>query len=729
MIENITLQNVTSYPKSNPVSIGINKKRVNLFYGLNGSGKSTIAKYFQDLGNLNYLNCAITPPLSQDQVIVYNQSFVESNFYEKDSQQGIFTIGAADATAEKEIENTLTELTKFEEEINDITEQGISKKSEQEKLQNTFKDIIWKKKKKFENHPLLFCIKNERNVGTKDGFLTKILGVKETSSTNFESLTKEAEELTGDNVQELSNILKVSFSSQHIESEGVFSEKIVGETDSYLAQLIDKLGNSDWVRDGIEFLGEDNCPFCQQSIDDNIKSNITKLFSTVYEDKINHLERLCQTYKQSVISVENFFNTPIFTMDHIVKHEKLETLKAAYINKLNENVNNLEVKLSNPSVPISLCDTTEHLKSVNDYIEIIQQEILTFNGRLAQKDQLISKIRIEFWKNLKQDCQTAIDLNHASQKDLKISLDELREKLKEAKISKVDLENKLSELRSRTTDIVTSVENINKRLKSLGVIGFHLKASEEGSALYFIERSNGTNTNIFKSLSEGEKTLITFLYFIESCSGATSKEGNAICSNRTIVIDDPISSLSQNYVYDIASIIHHEIIKKDFKQIFVLTHNLYFFHEILMLKSSQQNHLPKDYNLFRVVKSENTNILSMQRNTLLNEYQNYWQIIKDCEAKNFHISMLPNAMRNILERYFSFIHQQGNLKKVLDDLGAVDKEFEPFLRYFNRGSHSDAINLDLGTIDTQRYINKFREIFIETGFTEHYDTMMKVEAE
>lgn len=728
MIDNIKLQNIASYPVSTSVSIAINKKRVNLFYGQNGSGKSTIAKYFQDIENIEYADCSITPTITQDDVIVYNQNFVEKNFYEKASQQGIFTIGEADASAEKEIEDTLLELNKLEAEIADITTQEKTQKSSQEKLQNKFKDVIWKKKGDFKNHTLSFCIESERNIGTKDGFLNKILSIQELSTTTFDELTQESRDLT-DDVQELANISTISFPSQHIEKDPIFSEKIIGETDSYLSQLIDKLGNSDWVRNGINFLNGSNCPFCQQSINDDLKSNIKSLFSTVYEDKISNLERLSSAYKQSVNTIKNTFNNPTFSMEHIVKHEELGTLKLIYTNKLNENITLLENKLSNPSVEITLFDTTEQLNNVNDCIKEIQQKIIDFNARLTQKDQLLSKIKIEFWKNLKQDCQSAIDLNLASQNDFDNNLKKLREKLTDTKTEKEKFEKTLTELRSRTTEIETSVKNVNARLNSLGVTGFYLKASDENSALYFIERINGANTNIFKSLSEGEKTLITFLYFLETCSGATSKEDNAICSNRTIIIDDPISSLSQNYVYDIASIIHYEVLEKDFKQIFILTHNLYFFHELLMLKNPNKAHKPKDYNLFRVIKSLDTNVIPMERDTLLNDYQNYWKTIKDCSENKLHVSMLPNAMRNILERYFSFIHQKDHLNKTLDRISSTDKEFEPFLRYFNRGSHSDAINLDLGTIDTQRYICKFREIFKKTGFLEHYDTMMEVEAE
>jgi len=127
MINSISLQNIASYPESQPININLDNKRVNLFYGLNGSDKSTIAKYLQDLACSDYLKCSIYPPQVQKDILVYNQSFVESNFYEKESQQGIFTIGEADANAEKEIESIVAEIQAIDTQIKDIIAKGRNK--------------------------------------------------------------------------------------------------------------------------------------------------------------------------------------------------------------------------------------------------------------------------------------------------------------------------------------------------------------------------------------------------------------------------------------------------------------------------------------------------------------------------------------------------------------------------------------------------------------------------
>lgn len=109
----------------------------------------------------------------------------------------------------------------------------------------------------------------------------------------------------------------------------------------------------------------------------------------------------------------------------------------------------------------------------------------------------------------------------------------------------------IKELREQISNIDETIESINLRLQSLGINGFSVKKHEENKDMYIISRSDkDKNNDVYKSLSEGEKTLITFLYFLECCKGKTDKDDEDNRDN-LIIIDDPISSLSQNYVYDI----------------------------------------------------------------------------------------------------------------------------------------------------------------------------------
>ncbi|MFA0465940.1 AAA family ATPase, partial [Vibrio breoganii] len=68
MITEITLDGVASYKKK--VTLTTDRK-VNIIYGLNGSGKSTFSNYFYDRGNPKYNQCSHS--VGDASILVYNQ--------------------------------------------------------------------------------------------------------------------------------------------------------------------------------------------------------------------------------------------------------------------------------------------------------------------------------------------------------------------------------------------------------------------------------------------------------------------------------------------------------------------------------------------------------------------------------------------------------------------------------------------------------------------------------
>jgi wobble nucleotide-excising tRNase len=384
-------------------------------------------------------------------------------------------------------------------------------------------------------------------------------------------------------------------------------------------------------------------------------------------------------------------------------------------------------KVNNPSDKIVLDHSNDIIIEINKIIEIINNESLSFNKKLEQKKQVEDNINNDFWKIIYSRCEQTIDLFNLSMVKLDNKLKVLRNEYQLELEKKKVFNQEILQLQNKASSTESSIIKINNQLKSLGIMSFYIESLKEQVGLYKISRDKqvATEEKVYKTLSEGEKTLITFLYFVETCFGSNLNNSPTILSNRIIVIDDPISSLSHNYVFDVASMIHHRIIENEFKQILILTHNLYFFHELLLLKNPNPNNRINEYNLFRVFKSDHSNIEPMERHSLQNDYQTYWQVVKDCREGKAQSNMLPNAMRNILEHYFNFIHKQSNLKQALDKISVNENEFKPFLRYINRKSHSDSINLfDTGAVTTEKYLEKFKEIFIETGFEEHYISML-----
>ena len=86
-------------------------KKVNLLYGLNGSGKSTISNLLYDLNKehftpkvkIEYDNG--TDDNSSYEIIVYNKKFVRDNFYESNEINGIFSLSKDNAVAQKNIDD------------------------------------------------------------------------------------------------------------------------------------------------------------------------------------------------------------------------------------------------------------------------------------------------------------------------------------------------------------------------------------------------------------------------------------------------------------------------------------------------------------------------------------------------------------------------------------------------------------------------------------------------
>ena len=80
-------------------------KNINLIYGLNGSGKSTLSEFLRKRTDNEYAECSISPLLDEDteEILVYNENYVNDVFYSSDTQKGIFSLSKENAGARKEL--------------------------------------------------------------------------------------------------------------------------------------------------------------------------------------------------------------------------------------------------------------------------------------------------------------------------------------------------------------------------------------------------------------------------------------------------------------------------------------------------------------------------------------------------------------------------------------------------------------------------------------------------
>ena len=513
----------------------------------------------------------------------------------------------------------------------------------------------------------------------------------------------------------------LSFDEHRIENNEIYSQLIVGNSDSPVSSLIAKLSNSDWVRQGLEYLPEIDddshvdCPFCQNhTITKLLAGQISDYFDESYDESIGALSNYLGRYKDaanSLQSLESYKGSP-FSDNHALElantHTKLEKVFIA-------NLAEMERKLQTPSIQVSLLDTTELIKSFNDVITLINQEVIDHNARLKNVTDELESLKSEFWLLMRWQYDQTIAPYLTQYNALEVSLSEAKESQRLVALNVEGKQDEISELQKSTVNIEEAVGNINDGLSAIGMTDFTIE--KHGEALYRIVRV-GKAEAAFSSLSEGEKMIISFLYYCEVCKGKRTPTETP--KKKIAVIDDPVSSLSNIYVYNIGRLIHLQFLRSDaFDQVFILTHSLYFFYE---LTDTNRDRRTKNQNLFRLSKNtDGTSIRSMSYQEIQNDYQSYWAVIVD---ENQSPALIANCMRNIIEYFFSFV-QKVEFNNVFQKAVLQDNRFQAFERYVNRESHSLGQNIfDLKEFDYSDFKEGLRLVFEATGYKEHYNKMI-----
>jgi len=501
---------------------------------------------------------------------------------------------------------------------------------------------------------------------------------------------------------------------------------------SRLAPLIEKWGNSDWVGLGRDIPHGADCPYCQQKLPEGFAEDLAKLLDGDRQVRVDQVKLLADRYETTVgqieVSVAQVFEHT-FAQKDVALSQAWELLLA----RLKANIAAMKSKVEKPAELFDI--EASDVRLVRAAIDAINKRVTEFNARIADRAAEQARVRTMFWQVMRRERAPVYDAYRASKAPLVEALTAGRAEKAAFEKSLGDITERLKELGQLQTGVGAAVERINARLAGMGVTSYSISSKGEGH-LYCLSRP-GQAEGDMTSLSEGEKTLISFLYFLERLTGSDEADAGPVDLGKTIaVIDDPISSLSHNFVFDIASIIQEELIKPPegvprLRQVIVLTHNLFFLHEMLrQTMGPDLANQDKRCQLLRVVKSDHTKVVPMRASEMMNDYQALWQVLKDARDSNPPAIMVPNAMRCILEHFFWFTHQEGKFKEALKAVAATDASFTPLARFLDRGSHKDGINItvmDFNHYDLNYYFEKFKGVFDAAGFPEHYAANMGVE--
>ncbi len=721
MITKINMKKVNCY--KNPASLTTDKK-INLIYGLNGTGKSTLSNYLYDRTYPNFVDCSIEG-LTDDEILVYNQHFIRDYFYQSESLKGIFTLSKENKEAEEKAILAQLEIVRKDKDKTTKSTAITSTTNDLDTKRENAETKTWEIKKKFagDDRILEYCLDNLKGKReTLYNYLASVVKTEHEPTKTIDQLKKEVDAIQGNTANKYDLLPKINIDNRQIESTLIFSKSIIGNENSTVAELIKKLKNSDWIKEGIKFISQDTddikqlCPFCQErTITATLIENIKNYFDEVYENDINELKTALSAYdaNNQAIPKKEVYDTNLFIK---ANKSNFENLYNAVVYCLSDNKEKIAEKIKTPSQLIVLKNSSQVINDFNGLVDEINILITEHNAKIQNREATLITIKQQFWTCMRWKYDQTIS---AFQNDKTI----IEKKLKNLKdeIIKIDDDITAQKLiiidqQKKTINIDEAIANINDGLIELGIDGFHIEKHKD--VLYKIVRTEQCE-NTFETLSEGEKMIISFLYFRELCKGKRS--ASSVASKKIVVIDDPISSLSHIYIFNIGLMIKNDFFNSpQYEQVFLLTHSLYFFYEM-----TNPNYVKRkdDQKLFRLSKNiDGSQIIEMKYEEIQNDYHSYWFIIKDDKQPP---ALTANCMRNIIEYFFNFIEKR-DLNNVFQKPELKAIQYQAFYRYINRESHSLGQNIfDIKEFNYSDFKEAFRLVFMSSGYEEHYKKMMK----
>jgi wobble nucleotide-excising tRNase len=734
MITSITIKNVATYDPVDGVIID-GLKKVNFIYGANGCGKTTLSNFLQNPVDGKFANCVANwKNESPIKTLVYNNEFRKQNFG-NGKLNGVFTLGQATTDEIKVIEDKNEELKIIKADGTKKREVLNAQKQRKEDLEKEFTESSWKKiYKKYDKEF------KEAFVGSmKSGELFKNRLLQEFSNNtanlkSLDELREKAKTIFGDIPQNITSINTISYERLlNIEVEPVWKKIIVGKADVDIAKLIQKLNINDWVNQGRSYIQEDvdTCPFCQQpTINEDFKNQLENWFDETYLNDIKAIRELKQEYNLLTQNLINELND-IETNQKNLKDTKLNVDKfSAYLKTLiSQNTTNSEFlnnKIKEPSRSIELVSLKEQLDLIADLIKDANDEIKKHNDIVANFNAEKSDLIQSIWKYIIEEFRTDIAKYLSDKGGLETGITALQTQLT-AKLTEFNtLQGEIQNLSKNVTSIQPTVDEINRLLRSYGFLNFEIVPTAE-KGFYQIQREDGEIAET--TLSEGEITFITFLYFLQRAKGGETEE--SVNEERILVIDDPISSLDSNVLFVVSTLIK-EIIKNvksdvgNIKQIILLTHNVYFHKEVSYEGLNRKGEKSQFWILRKNNKVSAIHFYGIN-NPIQSSYELLWREIKEWE-NNSGIT-IQNTLRRILENYFSILGSKRD--DVLINKFSTQEEREicrSLLSWANEGSHTlpDDLFIEAPDGTITKYLEVFKNIFSHTENIGHYNMMMGI---
>jgi wobble nucleotide-excising tRNase len=741
--------------------------RYNLVYGLNGSGKSTLSHLFSLLEfpkeEKRFLEGKWTFELTDGtkfsetitecdlNIRVFDKTFIENNINWNDIIKGILVVSD---TKKEEIKNrdqkkvdlkaVLEAIKKLETELNG-NDKTKGKKGLIKENSNFLTEAAKSIKEKFQ----LIDVKDTHLANYNKTKLETALTVSKSIIQKKPLATNEIEKLS-DSVkpQEKNEVKTIDLTAinQFIDANESIKQILKSTVTSIvLDDLKDSPEKSDWAKNGLDLHKEnDSCSFCGNSVTKDRIEELNNHFSDSFKKLIDRIEK-------AILWIETYQFPLLPYKDNFYKEYQKECAKLSQgiVDKtvpvkevLEEWKSLLERKKKDP-----FAEQNEEIPSINsEYIislhnkvnDIIDAHNLKFKNLDSTIKLAKTKLEIEYIK---------IEVKRYNYYQLKKEEEDKTNLLAQKQKEKEILEIEIEELNKVISTEALGAEKFNTDLwKFLGRKDIALEPQTSGG--YKIQRNKDPQTR-GTLLSEGEKTAIAFVYFINKL-----KEQDNEIQKTIIVVDDPVSSFDSNNLF--SSYSYLKLNSNNAKQLFVLTHNFNYFclvrewfeskNKTQKEKNQKDNNKPVSicniYTLETILNGSNQRVSKIidADPTLLHYTSEYHyqfdkviQYSKDTIIDLDKAYLSANAARKTTETFLKFKYPKraSNFRelfsKAIKKTSLADKE-EYIYKFINKYSHAQDFDSDSSDNQLDEGANVASDILkmIQELDETHYNEMLEV---
>lgn len=719
-----------------------NFERFNLIYGWNGSGKTTLSQLFSSFekGNLDgfpdlkYKIATDEGEFTQEtsyskKIRVFNQQYVSQNIDMLSSKASpIYILGEENKKLAELIKNDEISLSGNADVPNDF--------GKIDELRNKNKERLQKQKERGDLFTAVAKIIGSNITGSLTRNYRKNNAEKDIELLDSKMLlSPEEKEINLSTLKQQEMVILKNLSKDNIEED---TKNALSDLKSLLNRTVEitaitRLQEnptiSQWVEQGLKLHQHENskkCEFCDQLLpEDRIRvlaahfNAADKIMKEDIDALIKRLEDLRGSIKNTVVLDKANLYTE-FQEEFSLKENKFKSAKQDLIDSIFQIIKEAENK------KLHTTDSQDLIGNIN--IESYVASIEALNDCIKKhnrKSRNFSKAKKEAQERLKKHYLSEIFDNVQA---LKIDIEKLDNEIGVLENGDPDnpddigikrLQARIDENKNKISHSGLACDEINKQLETfLGRKELVFENSEEG---YLLKR----NGLLAKNLSEGEKTAIAFVYFTIHL-----KDRDFNLQNDIVVVDDPISSLDSNSLFQAFSFLKNAV--QECSQVFILTHNYDFLQLILnWLRNIPKSIGDKAYYMVKNLIYDSKRVAKLDGlDKLLINYQSEYQYLFKTlytfspDGTIESVYHLPNIARKVLDNFLMImIPNNCTPYKKLKEINFDENKKTAIYKFTNDQSHITGKGFDPSLPSESQNVISYLFEMMKSVFPEHYKVL------